>query len=327
MPASHNDSMTMHADVSLEELRFLVTLWETQSLTTAAGKHRLSMSSASRRLSHLREAFGDELFVRSGLFMIPTGRMREIYERLQNVLASASALFSNETFDLARTKRVVTILSVDNGVITLLNEAIGHFYRSAPNAGISIQPIDELLFNRLRSGSADMALFPIKSVPKDFHVLELYRTRRGVLVREGHPLIERFNKKGSITLEDMSEFRRINITFSGAPEWNPNAAASIESAQQTAFSMPYFPAVPTVLAQTDFTYVAPVVTLMHFVRLSAYKLRMLPAPVELAPFAPCLIWHHAAHADPFLQWVRGVITNGCRNQARTLGAIADAAAS
>ena len=332
MVSLHHDisqppSEASQLDVNLEELRFLLTLWETQSLTAAAAKHRLSMGSASRRLSHLRDVFGDELFVRSGLLMLPTGRMRELCGRLKSVLSSAADLFANEAFDLQRTKRVVTILSVDNGVITLLNDAIGRFFQSAPNASLSIQPIDEQLFERLRNGSADMALFPIKDVPKDFHVLELYRTRRGVLVREGHPLIERFNKKGAITLEDMSAYKRVNITFSGAPDWNRNAAAAIESAQQAAVSMPYFLAVPTVLAQTDFTYVAPVVTLMHFVRLSSYMLRMLPAPIELAPFTPCLIWHHATHADPFLQWVRAVITDGCRNQARALGAMADVPAA
>ena len=77
------------------------------------------------------------------------------------------------------------------------------------------------------------------------------------------------------------------------------------------------------LEQTDFTYMAPVITLMYFVKQSAYKLRMLPAPPEVAPFTPCIIWHHGSHTDPFLQWVRAVIADGCRNEARRLGAIVE----
>lgn len=317
------DETAVQPDLSLDELQFLMTLWETRSLTSAASRHRMSMGSASRRLAHLRTVFSDELFVRSGLVMLPTGRMRALYPRVEAVLRSSQSLFSQESFDLANTRRVVRILSVDNGVLTLMNEAIGRFYQNAPNASIAIRSIDGQLFERLRDGSADMALYPIRNVPKDFHVLELYKTRRGLLVREGHPLIERYNKQGRITTADLAEFRKVDITFSGAPLWQqPSAAATaFDDCQEAAFSMPFFLAVPYVLAQTDFTYTAPVITLMHFVRQSSFKLRMLPAPAEIAPFSPCIIWHHGTHTDPFLQWVRAVITDGCRNEARRLGAI------
>ena len=314
----------LQPDLSFDELRFLTTLWETRSLTTAAARHRISMGSASRRLAHLREVFNDELFVRSGLIMLPTGRIRALYPRVESVLRTSLSLFSQDAFDLANTRRIVRILSVDNGVMTLMNEAIGRFYQSAPNASIAIRSIDDRLFERLREGEADMALFPIQNVPKDFHVLELYKTRRGLLVREGHPLIERYNKKGCITLEDLSEFRKIDITFSGAPPWHQTSAAVAEEAcQEAAFSMPFFLAVPYVRELTVFTYMAPVITLMYFVMQSAYKLRMLPAPPEVAPFTPCIIWHHGSHTDPFLQWERAVIADGCRNEARRLGAIVE----
>ena len=319
-----SEENALQPDLSFDELRFLTTLWETRSLTTAAARHRISMGSASRRLAHLREVFDDELFVRSGLVMLPTGRMRALYPRVENVLRSSQSLFSQESFDLANTRRIVRILSVDNGVMTLMNEAIGRFYKSAPNASISIRSIDEQLFERLREGAADMALYPIQNVPKDFHVLELYKTRRGLLVREGHPLIERYNKKGIVTVEDLAEFRKVDITFSGAPMWSQSGnAAAVASCQECAFTMPFFLAVPYVLAQTNFTYMAPVITLMHFVRQSNLKLRMLPAPPEVEPFTPCIIWHHGSHTDPFLQWVRAVIVDACRNEARRLGAVVE----
>ena len=48
-------------DLSFEDMQFLLALYETQSLTQTAGDMRLSMGAASRRLSHVREVFGDEL--------------------------------------------------------------------------------------------------------------------------------------------------------------------------------------------------------------------------------------------------------------------------
>ena len=55
------DETAVQPDLSLDELQFLMTLWETRSLTSAASRHRMSMGSASRRLAHLRTVFSDEL--------------------------------------------------------------------------------------------------------------------------------------------------------------------------------------------------------------------------------------------------------------------------
>ena len=81
------------SDFTLEELQFLVTLTETHSLTLAAERHHLSMGSASRRLTKLREFFEDQLFVRAGLSMLPTQRMREIDRNKYSDAASAVTAF------------------------------------------------------------------------------------------------------------------------------------------------------------------------------------------------------------------------------------------
>ena len=52
-----------------------------------------------------------------------------------------------------------------------------------------------------------------------------------------------------------------------------------------------------------------------------FKLRVLPAPVEESAFSPRLIWHHSTHTDPFLQWVRGIIVDASRQEARKLGVL------
>ena len=311
-------------DIGTDDLRFLLSLYETPSLTTSASHLQLSMGAASRRLGRLRAAFGDELFVRSALLLMPTERMRALVPEIRRILLSVRELFTNDTLDLGTSQRTVRILSMDNGILTLLNDAIGHFYRSAPHATIRVESVDRELFSKLREGDADMALFPVNDVPKDMRVLELYRTRRGILVRDGHPLLEIYAERGHLTLEDLAQFRKIDISFSGAPRWGtaPRIEAELTAGvQRTGFSMPYFLAVPYVVGQTDFTYTAPVITLQHFVRMPQFNLRMLPAPAELAEFVPRLIWHERTHTDPFLQWVRAIITDNCREAARQAGAL------
>ena len=114
-------------DLRYEDLQFLITLYETQSLTQTASSHGFSMGSASRRLAHVREVFGDELFVRSGMTMLPTARMRELVDPVRQLVSQTQLLFVRNRFDLKETTRTVRIASTDNGVATLLNEALGRF--------------------------------------------------------------------------------------------------------------------------------------------------------------------------------------------------------
>lgn len=312
-PAAH--------ELTFEELRFLLILSETRSLTVAAARQRLSMSSASRRLARLREAFGDELFVRSRLLMAPTTRMRELEAGLRRVLDGADALFDGARFDLAATRRTVHVLALDNGVSTLLSDAIGLFFDKAPKASLKIDPIDETALERMRTGEADLALFPMKEVPPDFHTLELYKTRLGVLVREGHPLISVYEDNGRLTTEDLSHYRKIEVAPVPAAHF---LDVDPSPCQETAISLPYFLPVPNLIQRTDFTYLAPVMTLKGFLNDSSRPLRMLPAPADRAFFAPHIIWHHSTHEDPFLQWVRTIVIDSCRSLARELGVVEDA---
>lgn len=309
------------SDFTLEELQFLVTLLETHSLTLSAERHHLSMGSASRRLARLRDFFEDELFVRSGLVMLPTQRMREIEGDVKEVLRTMQVLLHRNDFDLSKTERAVRILSADNGVSTLLAECFVPFYEQAPKSKLVIEQIGPDIFDRLRAGSADMALYPLSTVPKDFHSTQLYKTRRGILVREGHPLIALYEKRGRITMQDLCAYRQIRTTFPGAPEWASTPSRTAMVQQDVGLEMPFFLAVPSVLAKTDFTYSAPVITLLRAVRQSDVSLRMLPAPKELAPFAPYLIWHHCTHTDPFLQWVRALVTSSALKNAKAFGVL------
>lgn len=54
----------IQSSLSQQDLLFFVTLCRLQSLTVSAQKLNLSLSSACRMLTHLRETFGEPLFVR-----------------------------------------------------------------------------------------------------------------------------------------------------------------------------------------------------------------------------------------------------------------------
>ena len=191
--------------------------------------------------------------------------------------------------------------------------------KDAPNASIELNPLSGVFLEQLRAGRADIAVYPLDTVPKDFHRLELYQSRRGILVRQGHPLIKKYEKAGRIELDDLRAFKHVMMNLPGTPELSPTAYQ--QYAFEVGISLPYFLGVPYVLADTDYVYIGPVVTLMHCLRLPDCNLRVLPAPPEVSPFTPAIIWHHGAHTDPFLQWVRGVLLQSAREEAKRYNAI------
>lgn len=303
-------------DLSFEDMQFLLALYETQSLTQTAGDMRLSMGAASRRLSHVREVFGDELFVRSGLSMLPTSRMRELRDRLAELVDQTRRLLNPEPLELHEMNRVVRFISADNGIATLLSAAVERFYNAVPNSRFAIEPLDVRVLERLRANEADMAFFPATELPPDFHSLRIYRSKKGILVRDGHPVIEAYEKAGVMTWELLNRWPAVCVTAG----MKDGGAKSVEG-RRVGVVLPYFLTVPYVVARTDFTFEGPLITLRRFMMDSQFQFRILPMPEESGPFEPRLVWHHCSHTDPFLQWVRGLVVDAARSEARLLGVI------
>ena len=165
-------------DLSFEDMQFLLALYETQSLTQTAGDMRLSMGAASRRLSHVREVFGDELFVRSGLSMLPTSRMRELRDRLAELVDQTRRLLNPEPLELHEMNRVVRFISADNGIATLLSAAVEALLQCR-----SEQPLCDRAARRegAREASrqrADMASFPATELPPSFSLAQDLTARK-----------------------------------------------------------------------------------------------------------------------------------------------------
>ena len=64
--------------LTVSDLIFFVSLFESRSLSNTAAEGGLSLSTASRTLRKLRETFGDPLFLRSSPDFVPTSRATEL---------------------------------------------------------------------------------------------------------------------------------------------------------------------------------------------------------------------------------------------------------
>lgn len=135
-------------------LRFLITLYKTQSLTTTVTKMAMSLSSGSRYLQHAREVFRDRLFMRSGQKMFPTTEMRRLYPDMEAALDALDKLVGPRFFNPGASRRVYRIASLDCAFTLILEPAINKAKEVAPDLRFEIYPFQTNSFEDLRQGDA-----------------------------------------------------------------------------------------------------------------------------------------------------------------------------
>ena len=301
--------------LSFAELDFLLTIYRMQSVTSAAKKHNLSASAASRVLKKLRETFRDPLFVRSNPNLLPTPRMNELSEQISEILLKIDGLAELEELNPATLERTFRIAAVDNTVLFVLRDFYAPFYESCPHSVLEFQPIDLELFEKLEDGRIDVALLPDSySIPQKIREMTLYRVRYSLCVRPGHPLAKYWERNGRLPLDEISKYRKIIIAnqLDAAGRVysfdETTASAGGESYQKVGLCMPYFAPVGAILEKTDLTVLLPDETAQILKEIYHFPLAILPYGdgSEEYSYRTRLIWHERTHYEPVMQWFRGM---------------------
>lgn len=300
--------------LSLGDMRFLCALLETHSLTAAAKQSAVNLSHASRRLKRLRELFGDPLFLRSSPNMIPTARALALEPVMRSILRTSGDLVEPEVFSPATLKRTFRIGAVDNAVFAVMLRVFEKLCEIAPGVSVEIRQIEDDLFDELASGAIDIAVLPsTRPIQQGFHEKRLYPVTYSLCVRKGHPLERYWLEHHALPLEEISRYRKIvvaNRTIKERQQFLLDERRFLgKSVQSAAFTMPYFLAVPALLAKTDCTAILPKETA---IALSTY----LREPLAILPYGQTgkdetlyytrIIWHDRTDRDPALIWLRGL---------------------
>ena len=300
--------------LSFAELDFLLTLYRLQSISSAAKKHDLSASAASRVLKKLRETFRDPLFVRSNPYLLPTSRMDELSELIAEILKKADGLAELEDLNPATLERTFRIAAVDNTVVFVLRDFYAPFYESCPHSVLEFQNIDQDLFDKLEDGRIDVALLPdSQPIPQRIREMMLYRVRYSLCVRPGHPLEQFWNQHGFLPLKEISKYRKITIanrldSSDRVYNFDETIFTGGSSCQEVGLCLPYFAAAATILERTDLTVLLPDETAQILQEIYHIPLVILPYGEKSEEFSykTRLIWHERSHHEPVMQWFRGM---------------------
>jgi DNA-binding transcriptional LysR family regulator len=300
--------MTMNfRQLDLNLLRVLAAIYRTGSVTEAGRQLALSQPAVSHGLAHLRDFFGDALFVRSPTGLHPTRRAQRVAPAaIAHLRALETALAPAEAFDPA-TDRVHWQLSMsDLGEILFMQPLAAALRRDAPlarvtNAGVPAPRVSASLESR----DVDLAI----------GILE--PTHRG------------------IASEKLFHERFVAIT---APDWRPSAgrvretlSASQLSAASLAVASPtatyhesvqrmldrhglgdrivvharHYAALPELVTTTDLLAIVPQ---MYARALTArWRLRVWELPGHRPDYDVSMLWHATATDDPAHAWLRALV--------------------
>ena len=296
----------------------LASLSRTRSLTLTGSELGTSTATVSRTLAAARAFFGDELFVRSGPRMVPTARMRALQPAVDAVLRQLEALSAPAVFDPAGIERTFRIAAADNGIPAFVFPALKAVLEQAPGLRLEIIGINGDIFDDLRNGRLDLAVFPFDPIPPECRSVVLADEPDVLIVRSGHPLVRISRERGALTLEDLRAYPKVRISnvthnFSAAVV-RFHASLMAHEREGARITMPYFLTAPWIVLETDAT-----------AKILEKNARMLARylPIEILPLPPGLagryerrvIWHENASGDPALMWLIAMLRSASAQEA------------
>lgn len=291
---------------SIESIRLLHSLCQTENLADAAERLGLSLPTASRMLSQLREVFEDRLFTRFPGGLVPTRKAKLLMTRTEAVLETYDAFLAPQTFDPARIVRDIRIGCADNAPFSVFPNFARELLAQAPGVMISYLPLSDDRFSLLPSGEIDFAVSPVMT-PPGFHAIELADTDYVLTGRKDHPLARKA-QKNAVSTADVLRHAFADVCY------HPRPGASWTSLRESVFpawtegrssmrTTQFLSLIPTV-AESDLLMVLPRRTAEYMEKGGDIIIRTEEKSIR---HKPQLIWHHRANDDLELQWVRSIL--------------------
>jgi LysR family transcriptional activator of mexEF-oprN operon len=295
MPSSARPEL-QHADLNL--LRTLVVLIEERSTVRAGRRLFLSQSTVAGALARLREAFGDELLVRTGRALEPTARALELLDAIRPHLDGlAASLAAASPFVPATDWRTFRLGCTDAVAMAALPQLAAGLRREAPGCDLVVRIGDYRSFPAmLAAAEVSTVLGYLRDDPPATARVRVLRQSPWVLVRDaGTPLVA--------GLDDFCARAHALVTPLGDLSGFVDEGLAKQGRQRrVAVGVANFLLLLAVLPGSDL-----VATVPDFV---AHRLASLgslvvdPCPVAIPPVTNTLAWRAAADRDPAERWFR-----------------------
>lgn len=284
-------------ETDLNLLLALFLLVEERSVSRAAERFFLSQPAMSRSLTRLRDAFNDELLVRTSEGYEPTARARQAYAELSEILPRLEALLRGREFNPAEADDHFSIACTDYATSVLGPSLCQTIFNSAPKISLHIKSWHDGAFEDCIKGKLDLVLW-VNSAPEPL-VSETLFTEDFVCVLSS----KHANGSERLTIEDyLAQPHVIVDVLEGKQTLVEEALKALGQERPAGLRIPYFSAALSTIRSTNLIATLPRRLAQLYAASAPYSI--LESPIELEPFDYIMAWHPRLTHDPAHLWLR-----------------------
>lgn len=298
----------------LNLLKVFDAVMSERSLTRAAQQLALTQPAVSNALRRLRESLGDELLVRQGRSLVPTGRALALWPAVRTVLDTLQDSLAPSVFDPAQAHSTFVLAMADSTAAELMPALVETMAQQAPDISLRVVPLTTRDPRKLlQDGQADLAIGHFPSVVSDlgdrsagdgtvpFLHHRLFEGDYVCVMRRGHPLAAQ-----ALTVESYCAARHMLVSFSGrAYGFVDEALASLHKTRRVVLTVNQFFTAGRVAVQSDLLAVLP----RRFVGVTGFADQLLvrELPFKVAPIQVDVLWHPRHQNSAPHAWLRQTI--------------------
>lgn len=277
-------------------------IYTTGNISQAARQLNLSQPATSNALSRLRKQLDDQLFVRDGNGVVPTGRSEAMIESVRLALKTIEqSLDTSEKFDPLTSKRHFRIIVADPlepfvlpGLLRDISLGTQITYELLPPQRVNID--DALLQDKI-----DLALFLTPGRNDGIVSKSLCPVDLVLLARKGHPRIN-----GTISSEQIMQENHVGLPMApGKLENSDKMTVWHKLKQRTVCHVNKVSSTAQTVAFTDLIGFVPRIYAEHIAKHYDLQIIELATPLSNQHFQ--MIWHKRNDVDNGQIWLRNKI--------------------
>lgn len=314
--------------VDLNLLKVFEAVYEDRSLLLAGKRLSLTPSAVSHALRRLRELVGDELFMRTGKGMVPTGRATAMAPGVRDSLRRIDVVLGVEPFSPEKSRRRFVLAANDHVTAVIVAPLSRELQKVAPGVELVIRPSTRLdLAEQIDLGRIDLAIGIFSQIPPRLNSRTLMSQGEAILMRKGHPASRR-----KLTLRDLAKYPLVTLSVGGEEEgavggfiverglarqsemFDRHALeeALLESKEvpRSRVTVPHSLAIPALLRDSHMLSVVPASLAVALTK-SGDLVRRQP-PYAVATSVTRAVWHGRDEHDVGHAWMRELVAQAAR---------------
>ncbi|RFU49716.1 LysR family transcriptional regulator [Paraburkholderia sp. DHOC27] len=297
------------------DLNLLLTfraLFEERSVTRAAQRLFLGQPAVSGALKRLREAFGDELFVRTSRGVAPTPRAIELARQIEPFLQSLhQTLTQPPVFDPAVARRVFRVGLSDSLEVLMTPEIMDRLSTAAPDVKIIARPTDSTCAAAmLDKGDIELAVGVFPECVQWQRRKPIFQWR---FVSVFNPRLVKM-RRARLSMEEFLRYRHVLTSFSAGLQGFIDEQLALQGlTRNVVFSSASFATSPFIVRRTP--AIATVPDFIGRIWCETLGLRLSALPFEVPGYEVSLMWSAARDQDPGLAWLADVFVQAFQRQA------------